>query len=171
MKAVETLTHERLLEVIEYDPITGIFRWRSRYPARFKFAGKVAGQMHVQGYRIIKIDNVMHRAGRLAYFYMTGGWPTVFLDHRNLNRADDSWENLRSATTSQNAANSPMPKTNKSGKKGVNKSPKGCRLPWQAQICHDNKKIHLGTFATVEDAHAAYVAAATKLHGVFARAS
>ena len=41
---------------------------------------------------------------------------------------------------------------------------------WRAEIYKDGRAHRLGTFATPEGAHAAYVAAARKLFGEFARA-
>lgn len=90
-----------------------------------------------------------------------------FVDHINGNSLDDTRANLRIATRSQNAFNSRRPITNKSGYKGVywHKDNK----IWAAKIKVNQKLIHLGYFHDPEEAHAAYLAAAQKYAGEFAR--
>lgn len=169
MRAVDSLTAERLRELLIYVPGTGEFFWRHRPPAaRFGRAGMRAGQIHLRGWRIIKIEGVMHRAGRLAWLYMTGVWPVAQVDHENLNRADDAWLNLRDATGSQQMANRGRGAKNTSGLKGVTKT-QGTASRWKAQINVNGEKHYLGSFSTKEAAHAAYAAAAEKHFGAFAR--
>ena len=57
------LTRERLFEVLDYNPDTGIFVWKERPTALLsnrrwngKFAGKVADTHHFSGYIRIGID-------------------------------------------------------------------------------------------------------------------
>jgi hypothetical protein len=57
-------------------------------------------------------------------------------------------------------------KNNQYGFKGAYPTRSG---KWQSQICIDKHRIHLGTFNTRDEAHAAYCAAANNLHGEFAR--
>jgi len=64
-------------------------------------------------------------------------------------------------------ANRAMHSNNKAGKKGV--SFDKFRRKWRAQIKKNGKVKNLGRFETVEAAHAAYVSAATLMHGEFAR--
>jgi hypothetical protein len=56
---------------------------------------------------------------------------------------------------------------NTSGFKGVSFYRQTGR--WQAYIRHGGRRLHLGMFATAEDAAAAYDAAAIRLKGEFAR--
>lgn len=44
---------------------------------------------------------------RLAWRLMTGEWPTNEVDHRNLDKSDNRWCNLRLATASENHQNIP----------------------------------------------------------------
>jgi hypothetical protein len=101
------LAHEYLLEVLSYDPATGVFTW---LPARDKkrgpkMAGKRAGSRAGEGYWYIDICCVKYRASRLAFFYMTGEWPQQLVDHINRNREDDRWCNLREVSPSENRMN------------------------------------------------------------------
>jgi len=165
------LTLERLKEVLDYEPDTGLFRWKvERGGTKI---GEVAGHHKGPRYIRINIDRVSYRAHILAWFYMTGEWPSRFIDHKDTDKANNRWGNLRLATKSQNMANMPAPKHNTSGLKGAHRYKAGASYgkPWQSTISVDKKSISLGHFATAEEAHAAYVAAAQRLFGEFARAS
>lgn len=167
MRDFETaLTVSRLKDILQYCPDTGVFRFkvrRGRIPA-----GSIAGTYHRGGYVIIRIDYFLYRAHRLAWLYMTGGWPKR-IDHKDLNKHNNRWSNLREATSSENLANQAAPKTNTSGYKGVTWHRQ--RRRWQAGIQVNGRHKHLGLFADPEEAHSAYVVAAQKYFGQFARAS
>ncbi len=160
------LTHARLKELLRYEPETGDFVWLISTDRRIRF-GASAGSINHNGYRIIKIDYRRYRANRLAWFYQTGAWPFADVDHRDLNRSNNVWTNLREATRSQNRANIGVQRNNKLGVKGVSR--RGDR--YQVQITAGGVKRHIGTFNTQEEASAAYVAAAIEAFGKFARSA
>ncbi len=161
------ITTERLREVLAYDPDTGVFTWRVARGRQS--AGAVAGSLNGSGYLLIRIDRRSYPAHRLAFVYMTGAWPENEIDHMNLDRADNRFENLREATHSQNMANGRRRSNNTSGLKGAHWRKRNRR--WQAQIRVAGRKKHLGYFDTPEEANAAYREAATQHFGKFARAS
>jgi len=161
------LTAERLRHLLHYNADTGEFRWR--VPRKGSVKGGAAGRLHYKGYREICVDGRLYRAHRLAWLYVHGQWPKEEVDHRNLNKADNRIENLREASHAQNKHNVPAPANNKSGFKGVSFHKQ--RRRWTAQICYLGKTQRLGLFDTPEAAHAAYVEAAQRLHGEFARVS
>jgi hypothetical protein len=161
------LTAERLREVLEYDPLTGVFRWRvARGAPVGGRVGVVAGSKHPRGYRYVCIDGVSHKEHRLVWLYATGAFPALNIDHRDGNRSNNRLSNLREATTSQNNANARRNRTNKSGFKGVSWHKAAGR--WRAQITMNGRVVHLGHFKKPEEAHAVYVTAATKHFGAFA---
>lgn len=127
----------------------------------------VAGYVR-DGYRVVKIDDVDYRASHLAWLYVYGEYPRAFLDHRDLDKSNDRIANLREATTSQNKGNSAAYKGSALGIKGVQRRSSG---RFQASIRVNYRPIHLGTFDTVEEASAAYAAAARQYFGEFARAA
>jgi hypothetical protein len=94
----------RMYDLMNYDPETGLFTWLvSRGAVR---AGDVAGCIHIQsGYIYITIDGKQHLAARLAYLFMTGRFPQPTVDHKNQNRADNRWVNLREADFQQQRIN------------------------------------------------------------------
>lgn len=160
------LTAQRLRELLIYDPRTGVFRWLVSTSNRVK-VGAVAGNTdNHYGYRLIGVDGRLYRGGRLAWLYMTGEWPPDRVDHKNRNRLDDRWDNLRPCSHGQNIVNSGLWKHNKSGFKGVYLNRHTGR--WRAKIQKDGKTIHLGSHDTPEEAHAAYQKEARRLFGEFA---
>lgn len=166
--AKDLVTLARLKSLLRYDPDTGDFVWLKKLCRSRDTIGKVAGYTGNR-YVQIRIDNKVYLAHRLAYFYMTGEWPTDQIDHKNLDKHDNSWVNLRPANRSQNSANKPALSTNSSGVKGVRSNPLSKSKPWRADIWFDNKSMCLGTFRTIEEAGAAYIGAAKVLRGEFAR--
>lgn len=99
------LTHERLKEILSYDPETGIFRWKLKISKKNNI-GDIAGSLGIKGYIKICIASKYYRANRLAWFYMTGEWPKNIVDHKNRIRNDDRWINIRDFTHKENSSNS-----------------------------------------------------------------
>lgn len=130
--------------------------------------GDIAGSIcKTNGYRVIRINKILYKAHRLIWIYFNGDIDTALqIDHINHIRSDNRIENLRLATRSQNGSNTTKQKNNTSGYKGVSWSKQYKK--WVAQIMKNKKLIYLGLFATPELAHAAYIAAAEKLHKEFA---
>jgi HNH endonuclease len=159
------LTHERLLELLSYDPETGLFRWLVARGGTAK-AGSIAGSPTMNGYVNISIDGRLYRAHRLAFLYMLGRWPDPEADHRDLNRANNRWTNLREATSAQNQANVSAHRDNKLGIKGVVQQSSG---KYRAQINVGGRQIYLGTWDRSEIASFFYEAAALAFFGEFAR--
>jgi hypothetical protein len=93
---------------------------------------------------------------------MTGKWPKAQIDHRDQNKQNDRWNNLREATPSQNGTN--YPSRNKYGHKGVGFA--GGK--WHARISVLGSRKYVGWFDTKEQASEAYANAARELHGEFA---
>jgi hypothetical protein len=88
------------------------------------------------------------------------------IDHINHNTLDNTRENLRIATKSQNGANRGKQMNNTSGYKGVYWH-KGVGK-WIAQIKVDGKIIYLGLFESKIDAAIVYNQAATEYFGEYA---
>lgn len=160
----DALTVEYVLSILNYNPETGIFTWKGGRPRVHE--GMKAGSPGKMGHLEIEIDSVCYHANRLAWFVMTGSWPTHLIDHKNNVSDDNSWTNLRPATRAQNRMNTRCPRNNRCGLKGVT-----ARYgKWIARIRVAGKLTHLGSFLSPEDAHAAYVSAASKYFGEFANA-
>jgi len=113
-------TAQRVRFLLHYNPETGVFTRRVPVRAQPKAqAGDVAGYRNPQGYIKIRIDGIQFMASRLAWLYQTGTWPLAIVDHRDGNRSNDAWDNLRLATRTQNNCNRGKQRVNTSGFKGV----------------------------------------------------
>lgn len=161
------LTLCRLREVLHYDPKTGVFTWLIS-TGRVS-AGTIAGSERRDGYVIIRIDERGYYAHRLAWFYMMEEWPKEYIDHIDGHPENNIFNNFRPATNIQNSCNQKHRKSNTSGFKGVSWHKNSKK--WRADIRVFGKKLWLGHFDTPEVAHAAYISAAKKYHGEFARAA
>ncbi len=155
------MTRAQLKEILEYNPITGVFTWLK--PRGRLQAGSVAGWTEQGRYTRINTRYGIYYAHRLAFFYITGRWPKADVDHVNGNKADNRWKNLRGATRTQNFFNRGITKRNLLGLKGVFKK----RNKFIAAATKNKKTFYLGSFDTPEKAHKAYVAFARKNHGRF----
>lgn len=171
MRSEETdLTQDRLRQMLHYDPQTGIFTRLVRTSNRIK-VGDIAGYKTEIGYIHISLDSFEHKAHRLAWLYMAGVWPAGEVDHKNEDKSDNRFDNLREAERIENMFNRGARKDNVLGIKGVSLF-KGTRVPrYRAAININGKQKHLGLFATVEEAATAYAEAAVKLHGKFLHSS
>lgn len=161
-------TYERLKQLLDYTPATGLFTWKVRTSNRIK-VGDVAGVLEQCGYISISIDRNKYKAHILARFYMTGFWPQNKTDHVDLCRSNNVWTNLREASNSQNGQNKGKLKNNTSGFKGVSWSKVGNK--WAAELRVNGKRVFSGYFHDPRKAHEAYCDAALKFHGKFARFS
>lgn len=155
------VTADEIREMFRYDPETGEFQ-RAVTRGQWR-AGQVAGTRHNQGYWQISIRGRTYLAHRLAWLYMTGKWPQADIDHRNGDRGDTRFSNLREATRAENKQNENAPIADSaSGLRGVNwhKAGKG----WEARIRAGGVRRHLGIYESKYAAHAAYMAAKKSLH-------
>lgn len=159
-----TLTAELLRQVLAYDPQTGIFT--QRIDRRGVRAGQRAGWQMLNGYVGIAVLGKQYYGHRLAWLYVRGTWPATQIDHRNRDRADNRFANLREATNGQNQMNIGK-KPGTSQFKGVSWQAQIKR--WQAHIQVDGRSIYLGVRKTEEEAHKLYVQSAQKYFGEFAR--
>ena len=159
------MDQSQLKTLLHYDPPTGVFRWRHT-PKNGMQPWDVAGNINRQGYVQIKIGGKVKMAHRLAWLYMHGELPPQ-VDHRNMGRADNRIDNLRSADNSCNSMNKRMQSNNTSGFKGVTYH-KGTNK-FHAKIQANGVRKSLGYYETAEQAHQAYIAASGELHGQFAR--
>ncbi len=162
--AESDVTAERLRELLEYDPATGIFIRKKTVSSR-AIAGMVAGCLTLKtGYLVIRIDYRLYYAHRLAWLHETGSWPTHEIDHKDGDGVNNAWVNLRDVPHSINVQNRRAPaKKKKSG------------LPLGVFMDKTTGKVHcalsvngrykfIGGFDSPEMAYAAYVIAKRELH-------
>lgn len=154
------LTAQEASKLFSYSPDTGEFLWATK-PGRGVAAGSAAGRITKDGYREIGIRGRLIGAHRLAWLISYGRWPTGEIDHINGVRSDNRIANLREVPRRINAHNlHKANRNNKTGFLGVHAS----RGKFRASIVHMGKTIHIGCYATAEEAHVAYIEAKRRLH-------
>lgn len=158
--------HADLSRVFDYDPLTGIIRWKIM-PRLNVAMGSIAGHISGEGYRVICYRRYQFKAHRLAWILHHGSWPQNQIDHINMIRDDNRIENLREADASQNRHNSRAQRNNSHGYKGVAWDAQKRR--WVARIMVRGKRVNLGRFRTREEAAEAYSSGAEEYAGEFAR--
>lgn len=157
------LTAERLKELYSYDPATGDFTQLRN--TRTCQAGEVRTRINSWGYKYLSIDGRPYLCHRLAVLYVTGKHPEHLVDHRDQDKLNNIYTNLRQATRSQNNMNKNPITTNKSGVTGVHQRANG---RWKAEASRKGKVVCIGTYATLEEAAEARAAYVKEHYGDFA---
>lgn len=157
------MTQEELKQILDYDPETGLFRWKIK-PSKKINIGDVAGALRPDGYIQIRINKKDYSAHRLAWLYVTGDWPVNTVDHINRIRNDNQISNLRDITNQEQQFHKGNDKRNTSGYKGASWSKQNKK--WRAAIGVNGKIIYLGLFNTKEAASEAYQEAKEKYHKI-----
>ena len=172
MKRRNDLTAEYVRSILDYNPETGVFKWKWRDDVRrcdnARFAGKVAGVVQLDGYISIRINKRRYLAHRLAWLYVHGEWPAEQIDHIDGVPANNRIANLRLATNQENQRNVGLQKNNSTGIKGVHWHKR--RGKFMAEI-RSGKRLYLGYFDTLAEAAAARTAAEIEYFGPFRRAA
>ena len=142
------LTVEVLKALLRYVPEKGILIWK-------KTKGKILGGTQAgsvskkSGYHSIYINGKNYYTHRLIWMYETGQMPINDIDHKDRDKSNNLFSNLRDVSRSDNLMNTGIRKDNTSGVKGVHwyKS----KSKWQVKV----KNKHIGYFESLDDAIAA----------------
>ncbi len=141
-KAIEEAA-KRLPDVIRYVAASGLLYSRA--------TGKPYLSEDVHGYIRLFAFGRKWKAHRVIWFLEKGTHPDI-VDHIDGDRTNNHISNLREASFKQNAYNCTI-KSTTSKYKGVWKAKTG---RYRASLTKDAKRIHLGYFATPEEAARAY---------------
>lgn len=154
------LTAERLRELMDYDPETGILT--ARVDQMKRRAGSAVGRAHAKGYLSAMVDWREYLVHRLVWLHVHGEWPKGVIDHINGDKRDNRIANLRDTTPAGNQQNRRgANKNSKSGSIGVRQTASG---RWIAEITAYWQPMRMGPFATKHEADAAYAEAKGKHH-------
>jgi len=157
------ISRDRVLELVSYDPDTGVF---IRIKSRVRWVGLPAGKLDSQGHRQILLDRHVYSAHRLAWLVVTGSWPSQEIDHKDGNRANNAWANLRLATRVQNTRNKGCMVTSKTGVKGICKVNWKGSPRWRVSVNSDTGR-HVSHFKCFGQAVARAVQLRNEFHGEF----
>lgn len=151
---------EVLRRLFEYDPKTGSLTHKVRDESEFgsrrvqrlwntQNAGKVAGYVNSNGYRMVRIFGTRYFAHR-AIWKLNFGYEPEVIDHIDGNSENNRLANLRSCSFVDNTKNKAMPSNNTSGCIGVH----WCRTrkKWLSYIRVGDKHKFLGYYSEFDDA-------------------
>ncbi len=155
-------TIEELREYLDYDPETGVLRWKKKVSTSVR-AGQVAGHINGEGYRTIGFKGATLLAHRVAFALHHGRWPEPLCDHVNCIKTDNRAINLRECTHSANQHNKAGLKST-TGVKGVRQNQGGYQA--HVELCGVKRTKR---FRHLEDAAAYVKQLREQLHGEFAR--
>ena len=157
------LTQDELKYKFHYDPDTGLFTYKKSY---FKTnIGKVAGEKSGAGYILLRVNNKVYYAHRLAWLYVHGTEPLELIDHINRIRNDNRIVNLREASKAENGYNRKIGNNSSSGIKGISWCVRHKR--WVARVSVNKIRKCIGYFRSISDAESAIADARKKYHGEF----
>lgn len=150
--------HSELRKLLKYSKLTGKFTWKA--------SGEEAGYLSKRGYVQIKVKGKTYLAHILAHYYVTGDYPDKLIDHKDHNRANNKWSNLRIATNAMNSWNTSLRTDSSSGVKGVSWCERASR--WRARVSVFGKTYSCGYHRSKRAAQRAVRALRKSLHGEFA---
>jgi len=135
--------------------------------ARRRFGQKV-GSLGNHGYLVCKFIDSIIPIHKIYYALYHGVYPEkpFIVDHKNRNKLDNSIENLRLCTYSDNLCNK-ISYNNTSGCKGV--SWHNGTNKWRVALNYKKKKYNFGLYKSFEEAVKVCAEERIKLHGEFAK--
>lgn len=150
------ITKELVDTFFSYDPETGIFRRIKRLKPRpggsdgtLKDCDWVLSKPSKGGYIHTGIGNRYVAIHILIWIHMTGKKCSNQIDHIDGDRTNNKWSNLREVDCVENCCNGGLRINNSTGVMGVSKTKWGNYL---AQIQKHGRKLHIGHYATLEEA-------------------
>lgn len=173
------LTRSDLEIHLEYHPKEGHFTWKPKPDSnhRNRLVGKIAGGTKYKNKRYARIDipggetRVSVLIHYLVWFFETGSWPGPKdqLDHRDGDKTNNRFSNLRLVTHAENSRNRKITANNSSGFKGISLCKKNKNKPYRVSITYNKKLYFLGSYATLEEAKEVRRKAELKYYGEFSR--
>lgn len=145
---MKIVNRDRVLELLNYNPATGIFKWKVDRGGSAREGG-IAGSRKPSGYIDLKVDGQLYKAHRLAYLVVYGYMPDE-VGHENQDPGDNRISNLTDLSHAENMKNKKLYKCNKTGVAGVTWHKRIEK--YQAHIRVSGVSYHLGYFDNLEDA-------------------
>jgi hypothetical protein len=154
------ITADHVRTTLRYCPQTGEFVW-AQHKRRPDLIGKRAGSATVSGYWAISVNGQKILAHRLAWAYMTGQFPNAHIDHKDGDKKNNAFANLREVSRFGNLQN--MRKATKASKTGL-LGVSAHQNKWRVQIMVSGKRIRESGFNSPEEAYQRYLELKRKLH-------
>ena len=154
------ITFEELIKVLDYNPETGQFTWIGH--VKKNLLNKIAGCKRKDDCIVIGLFGRDYLAHHLAWFFVNKQWPTKEIDHVDQNRSNNKISNLRDVDHRTNCQNYRIATKNNKTTKLLGAAYRYGRF--YSRIRVGDKRITIGSFATAEEAHQAYIAAKRLYH-------
>lgn len=151
-KEKELVIGEMLISQLTLDADKGLLFWKEPRQRRniHKPVGTVSKTL---GYVQVAIWHdekcYIFNAHRLVWRIYYGEWPSLFLDHIDKNRANNSIHNLREVTTSQNHLNRKTAFTTKTGCLNIFQTPSG---KYRFTLTKEGELLERKLFDTLDEA-------------------
>lgn len=164
---MKEITQSDVINALIYDKDSGLFYWRNASGKHKEIPpNTLAGGKGFKGYWVIKLFGNVCKAHRLAWLYVYGKWPQNMIDHKDRNKLNNAIDNLREASPRENAVNSKIFITNKSGYRSVYWE-KDRRMWGVSMRNNENKHIRIGRYKNLQEAVLASCEARNRLYGEF----
>lgn len=146
-------------ECFAYDPLTGIMRWKKRPRIHFdsnqaykmwntRYAGMVCDTRR-GNYLGVSINGVSYYIHRLIWMIMTNDQPPRSIDHKDGDKYNNQWDNIRNGDSGVNGKNAAIRSDNTSGMAGVRKRLNG---NWYVMVGTPPDRVYLGDYDNLEEA-------------------
>lgn len=162
------LTLEMARAMMEYNPDTGILKWRDPQPrwcyltergwrsASSQKGGREIGTVKAgRGINYLACFTMGYKYAvhRLVWFIHTGERPDT-IDHINGKGVDNRFCNLRDVSLSENMRNRPIPRSNTTGLMNIyyEKGSDNAKKVWKVMLNLFGKQVYVGHFKTQEEA-------------------
>ena len=146
-KVKAVITQEKLKELFNYDPLTGVFNKKVNTSSGNLMP---VGSRCKNDYLRVIINRKQYLIHRLAWLYVHGKFPENDIDHIDGNSLNNRIANLRDVAHHINQRNSRQRSDNNTGCTGVYWDKQ--KEKYKALIQFNNKLIHLGVFEQKWDA-------------------
>lgn len=151
----ELPSQAELKDKFDYSPETGVITLKQcRKKSRI---GTACGTKQKNGYLMVSYNGIKYYSHRIIWMWMTGEDPKdITIDHKNRNRSDNKWSNLRLADGSEQEQNKKARGYHENGSN------------FRAQIRINGVQTTIGTYLTEAEAATAYQLKCKELRREFA---
>ena len=129
-----------------------LIRWYSPLTGEVSLIGRKVMKPGSNGYYRISCMGTQFLLHRVIWYFLNQEEPNK-IDHKNHNKLDNSFDNLRKVSDTENAKNMSISKRNTSGITGVSQEAKSGL--WRARLQVEGKEHTVGRFNSIEDARIA----------------
>lgn len=160
--AAKNLTAERVRELLNYDPETGVFTRRTRgrgIPLHGR-AGSNAGA----GYLHMRVEGCTYMLHRLAWLHYYGEWPKHNIDHIDRDRSNNAIQNLRDVRQTINKQNCVYAPNGSTGERNIWYGERRGRMRYRVSIKAQGRRPLQRWFDTLDEAIVARDAAIADFH-------